>query len=79
MVEIPTDVQFYTDGWKPAGEGKKQYEYKVYCFPHAVLRALEGEHVKAKVVSEHGRLGCDDCFDFGPPQPHELGSLRRST
>lgn len=55
---------------------KRGIDYHSYCFAHAVLRALEGETIRTRLV-EHNLLNCNDCSKFGSPQSHELGSLRR--
>ncbi len=73
-ITIPSSVVFFTEDWK-----NKERIFKAYCFPHAVLRALEGERVKNKLTDEYDHVGCDDCLSFGLPQTHDLGSLRRST
>lgn len=70
-ISIPDSISFYTETRRGT-----LWEWKTYCFPHAVLRALEGEKIRTKLESERAEY-CDDCKDFGDPQSYELGSLRR--
>ena len=69
-IEIPENVNFLTNEWRGG-----QWHWRHYCFPHAVLRALEGE--KIKVSLQHDPFTCDDCTEFMPPQSHDLSGLRR--
>lgn len=69
---IPDRIEFYTEEVR-----NKKMVWAIYCFPHAVLRALEGERIQVKLTDDIV-WSCDDCQAFGPPQPHELGSLRVS-
>lgn len=69
-IEIPENVTMFTQEWRNG-----QWEWGHYCFPHAVLRALEGEKVKLRMDTTS--WFCDDCKNFGEPNHHDLSSLRR--
>lgn len=63
-ISIPSSVTFFTERWTPTGTGKNRYDYRAYCFRHAVTRAVSGEHIKTKLVDEYDIIPCDDCKDL---------------
>ena len=71
-ISIPDSVNLYTEEYRGG-----KWHWGNYCFPHAVLRALEGEQIKLKLSNDGFVPPCDDCKNFGEPRKHELGSLRR--
>jgi hypothetical protein len=71
-ITVPDSVSFYTEEYRNG-----MWKWGNYCFAHAVLRALESEQIKTKLVESYLSPPCDDCTNFGDPQSHELSSLRR--
>lgn len=70
-LSIPDTVELYTQE-RVGGAWK----WGRYCFAHAVLRALEGENTRVQLITDAFPNACDDYKNFGPPQKHNLGSLR---
>jgi len=70
---MPDGVSLYTQEYYGG-----LWKWCYYCFPHAVLRALEGEKIKMKLTTDDYEIHrCADCRNSGDPQSHELGSLRK--